>query len=75
MTDFPEDLSKRDAQALIDEKVKAAYALIDEATAIAGHYRLRVVVEVGHETIIYEGDPEDRSMSEPDDGWYNSACW
>lgn len=72
MTDFPEDLSQEDAQALIDQKVKAAYALIEEATDIAEFYSLRVVVELGHSTAVYEGDEDSR---ESDDGWDNSSCW
>jgi hypothetical protein len=80
--EVPEGLSEKDAQALISEKTKAAYALINEAEAIADKYRLSFGFMVSYGMGgSYVGDPEERADDyeygeydqESDDGWRPSS--
>lgn len=80
--EIPENISAGDAKKLIDEKVKAAYALITEAQVIADEHKLSFSFDVAYGMGgTYLGNPEDRESAyrygdydrDSDDGWRPSS--
>jgi non-ribosomal peptide synthetase component E (peptide arylation enzyme) len=73
MAQETQEMTEAEAKKAIEDKIQAAYALINEAEEIADKYKLSFGFSVAYGMGgYYDGDPENRSEYS-EDGWYASS--